>query len=176
MRRLRVLRAECEKLEQQLDVARQSKQSLLDTQESTPVDTTMYPTPPLTITLTIRQSLLRWNDMSFSTLRLGQETVTKAVPTAAPKNLKNPLPLLRFIHPLTFYSTNSNLIPIDDVLTRQYQLNGYALDRELYFEILMSVNEKQEQITNLQIKTSPFAQPELSSFLQQYPLISPLSS
>jgi hypothetical protein len=43
MRRLRVLRAECEKLEQQLDVARQSKQSLFDTQESTNVDTTMYP-------------------------------------------------------------------------------------------------------------------------------------
>ena len=117
--------------------------------------------------LTIRQSLLRWNDMSFSTLKAGQETTTKAVPTAAPKNLKNPLPLLRFIHPLTFYSTNSNLIPIDDVLIRRYQLNGYALDKEFYFEILMSVNEKQEQITNLQIKTSPFAQPELSSFLQR---------
>ena len=48
MRRLRVLRAECEKLEQQLDVARQSKQSLLDTQESTNVDTTMYPHSPRT--------------------------------------------------------------------------------------------------------------------------------
>src|SRR5271170_6046548 len=118
--------------------------------------------------------------MSFSTLKAGQETVTKAVPTAAPKSLKNPLPLLRFIHPLTFYSTNSNLIPIDDGLIRQYQLNGYALDRELYFEILMSVNEKQEQIRNLQIKTSPFAQPELSSFLQRYPALPshthPLSS
>jgi len=170
MKRLRVLRAECEKLEQQLDVARQSKQSLLDTQESTPIETTMYrPLFPLESELTLRQSLLRLNDISFSSLKTGQEPVGKAISSAAPKKLKNPLPLLRFIHPLTFYSTNSTLVPIDDVLIRQYRLNGYALDRELYFEILMSVNEKQEQITNLQIKTSPSAQPELSSFLQRYP-------
>ena len=166
MRRLRVLRAECEKLEQQLDIARQSKQSLLDTQESTAVDATMYVPFPGSV-LTTRQSLLRWNDMSLSTVTTGHETVGKAVPSAAPKKLKNPLPLLRFIHPLTFYSTTSNLIPMDDVLIRQYRLNGYAMDRELYFEIQMSVNEKQEQITNLQIKTCPSAHPELSSFLQR---------
>ena len=167
MTRLRMLRAECERLEQQVDVARQSRQSALATQEFTAVDTTMYSVR--VAVLTYRQSLLRSNDMSFSAIKSGQETVAKPLPSAAPKKLKNPLPLLRFIHPLTFYSTNSNLIPIDDVLIRQYRLNGYALDRELYFEILMSVNEKQERITNLRIKTSPFAQPELSSFLERFP-------
>lgn len=90
------------------------------------------------------------------------------MPTAAPKKLKNPLPLLRFIHSLTFYSTNSRLIPVNNELIRQFQLKGYALNQELYFELLMSVNEKQEQITNLQIKTSPWSQPELTPFLQLY--------
>lgn len=90
------------------------------------------------------------------------------MPTAAPKKLKNPLPLLRFIHPLTFYSTDSYLLPLDDEVIRHYQLNGYAMERELYFTLVMSVNEKQERIKHLQIKTSPWAHAELSPFLHKY--------
>ena len=116
------------------------------------------------------QLLLRSNDTSFSR-QPAVETAKLSIPSAAPKKLKNPLPLLQFIHPLTYYSTISQVIPVNDVLIRQFQLKGYSMERELYFEILMSVNEKQEQITDLQIKISPWAQPELSLFLRQYALL-----
>jgi hypothetical protein len=111
--------------------------------------------------------LLRSNDTSLSRQPV-QEDVKSSLPTAAPKKLKNPLPLLRFIHPLTFFSTSSQLIPAGDELIRQFHLKGYAMKRELYFDLIMSVNEKQEKITNLQIKTSPWATSELSPFLQRY--------
>jgi hypothetical protein len=42
------------------------------------------------------------------------------------------------------------------------------MERELYFDIDMSVNENQLCITKLEIKTSPWARQELSPFLQQY--------
>jgi hypothetical protein len=96
-----------------------------------------------------------------------------AIPSAAPKQLKNPLPLLRFIHPLTFYSTASHLIPVNDELIRHYQLKGYALEKELYFDVNMSVNEKQAHITSLEIKTSPWASAELSPFLKRYIPVDP---
>lgn len=92
-----------------------------------------------------------------------------SLPTAAPKNLKNSVPLLRFVHPLTFYSTISHLVPVDDQVQRQYELKGYTLDRELYFTIAMSVNETKEQITALKIQTSAWANLELSPFLNRYP-------
>lgn len=115
----------------------------------------------------LSQLLLRSNDTSLSR-QPAQEVVKPALPTAAPKKLKNPLPLLRFIYPLTFYSTSSRLIPVGDELIRQSHLKGYAMKRELYFDLIMSVNEKQERITDLEIKTSPWATSELSQFLQGY--------
>jgi hypothetical protein len=42
------------------------------------------------------------------------------------------------------------------------------MERELYFDLVMSVNEKEERITHLQIKTNPWASAELSPFLQKY--------
>ena len=116
------------------------------------------------------QLLIQSNDSSLSRLVIS-ETVQSTVPTAAPKKLKNPLPLLRFIHPLTFYSTNSTLVPMNGELIRQFQLKGHAMERELYFDIFMSVNEKQERITNLVIKSSPWANSELSPFLQRLNLL-----
>lgn len=44
------------------------------------------------------------------------------------------------------------------------------MDRELYFLIVMSVNESHEQIFALNIQTSPWSRLELSLFLHQYPL------
>ena len=115
----------------------------------------------------LSQLLLQSNDTSLSRQPV-QEGVKSSLPTAAPKKLKNPLPLLRFIHLLTFYSTSSQLIPAGDELIRQFHLKGYAMKGELYFDLIMSVNEKQEKLTNLQIKTSPWATSELSPFLQRY--------
>lgn len=115
----------------------------------------------------LSELLLRSNDTSLSRQPV-QEVVKPSLPTAAPKKLKNPLPLLQFIQPLTFYSTSSQLIPVGEELIRQFHLKGYAMKRELYFDLIMSVNEKQEKITNLEIKTSPWATPELSQFIQRY--------
>jgi len=116
----------------------------------------------------LSQSLLRSNDGSLSQQPPAIETPKPALPTAAPKQLKNPLPLLQFVHPLTFYSTNSYLKPIDSALIREFYLKGRTMENELYFDLVMSVNEKQERITNLEIKVSPWARPELSSFLDRY--------
>ena len=114
------------------------------------------------------QFLLQSNDTSLSRqLTTTTETLSQSLPTAAPKNLKNPLPLLRFIHPLTFYSTTSQLVPVDIHVLRQYELKGRTMERELYFTITMSVNESQERITALQIQTSPWAYLELSPLLQR---------
>jgi hypothetical protein len=172
MRRIRLLRAECEGLEGQVEGARQAMQKTMQTQElavQTNLPATMYPWASIELT-DHSESLLRSNDSSISRQQEAiEESETPSLPTAAPKNLKNPVPLLRFVHPLTFYSTISHLVPMDDQVQRQYELKGYTLDRELYFSIAMSVNENQEQITALKIHTSPWANLELSPFLNRYP-------
>ncbi len=42
------------------------------------------------------------------------------------------------------------------------------MERELYFDLIMSVNEKQERITDLEVKVSTWARAELSTFLDRY--------
>jgi hypothetical protein len=168
MRRLRLLRAECETLEQKVEQTTQEKEVVeAQVQEKTQRDVDAAMFVLLGVSLIDSQLLLQSNDTSLSVQHL-TETSKTAIPTAAPKQLKNPIPLLRFIHPLTFYSTTSHLIPLNDGLIRQYQLKGYALEKELYFDLDMSVNEKQARITSLEIKTSLWASTELSPFLKQY--------
>jgi hypothetical protein len=165
MRRLRLLRVECENLEQQLDQATSSQQNTFEAQKKAQsnANATMYFL--LFCSSDNSELLLRSNDASLSHQPI-TESAKPSIPSAAPKKLKNPLPLLRFIHPLTFYSTNSRVLVVNDELVRHFELKGYTMEKELYFEVLMSVNEKKEQITDLKIKTSPWAQPELSTFLK----------
>jgi len=42
------------------------------------------------------------------------------------------------------------------------------MERELYFDLIMSVDERQERITDLKVKVSTWARAELSTFLDQY--------
>jgi hypothetical protein len=69
---------------------------------------------------------------------------------------------------LTFYSTISQQVPEGDQLLRQFDLKGHTLNRELYFDIFLSVNEKEERISHLEIKTSPWSHAELSPFLSKF--------
>jgi hypothetical protein len=167
IRRLRLLRAECETLEQKVEQVTQEKETL-EAQEKTQRDVDVAMFIVLSVSLIDSQLLLQSNDTSLSQQQPVTETFKPTIPSAAPKQLKNPLPLLRFIHPLTFYSTAYHLIPLNDDLIREYQLKGYALEKELYFVLNMSVNEKQARITSLEIKTSPWATTELSPFLKRY--------
>lgn len=169
LRRLKLLRNECESLAQQVHQAKQTRHSTIEAQQrgQSSLDTIMYTLSNLESDY--RQSLLRSNDSGLSRQPLMEPPLAKpSLPTAAPKQLKNPLPLLRFVHPITFYSTNSQLIPVDNALIRKFHLKGRAMEHELYFDLIMSVNEKQERITNLEIKVSAWARGELSTFLDQY--------
>ena len=57
---------------------------------------------------------------------------------------------------------------MDDALIRRFYLKGHAMERELYFDLIMSVDERQERITDLKVKVSTWARAELSTFLDQY--------
>jgi len=147
MRRVRILRAECDGLEQQIENAKQ-----------------MEDNRPRDIDVMI-QLLLRTNDSALATVAPELE-VKSSLPTAAPKELRNPIPLLRFVHPLTFYSTSSRLVPLDGEIIRHLSLKGYILERYLYFTISLAISR--DQITSLELKCSPWAHPELTALITRY--------
>jgi hypothetical protein len=60
------------------------------------------------------------------------------------------------------------LVPQEEEMIRLLTLKGYTLEKELYFTISVGINQREEEITTLDIKSSPWSHPEITSLLTRY--------